>query len=172
MNIIGNYPVWEWERRCRPRDGGGVFGRTCRAVYNNVSEKDRSLEGLILDKNGQKPALGKNSFIFRAAQRPDGIRPRGSHTKAIRGFQRLSPKPHMGRDRRPWRPRAIPMKKPGAAPIPDARHTINHNRKQKKEKAPPRPPGASGAADGTKERSGTPRARRSGGPPGGADEDC
>jgi len=56
MNITGNYPIWEWERRRRPRDGGGVCRRTCKCEYNNVSKTNRSLEGLIWYKNGQKPA--------------------------------------------------------------------------------------------------------------------
>ena len=96
MNITGNYPIWEWERRRRPRDGGGVCRRTCKCEYNNVSKTNRSLEGLIWYKNGQKPAWGKNSFILRAAQRPDGIRPWRSHSKAIRGCQRLFTQPRPG----------------------------------------------------------------------------
>ena len=96
MNITGNYPIWEWERRCRPRDGGGGCGRKCKYLYNNLSRRNRSPERLIWDKRGQKQAWGKNPFIFQAAQWPDGIQPRGSRVPAIRGCQRLSPQPRPG----------------------------------------------------------------------------
>ncbi len=141
MNITGNYPIWEWERRCRPRGGGGVCGRSGKYDYNKLSKKNRSLKRLIWDKNGQKPAWGKNSFIFQATYRPDGIRQRGSRVPAIRGFQRSFTQPGPGRDRRPRRPRAGREKKPMAARIAGARHIIYPGRKRSDHRAPPRPPG-------------------------------
>jgi len=120
MNVTRNYPVWEWERRGRPRDGGGVCGRTCRSVYNNLSKTDRSLEGLIWDKNGQKPAPGKNSFILRAAQQPDGIRPPGIALTADPRLSTAIPRAGIaapgtrGRDRAGRRTRSLAVRIAGA----------------------------------------------------------
>jgi len=156
MNITGNYPIWEWERRRRPRDGGGVCRRTCKCEYNNVPKTNRSLEGLIWYKNGQKPAWGKNSFILRAVQRPDGIQPRGSRVPAIRGCQRLFSQPRPGRDRRPGGPVPGEIKSPWrpGSPVRVISSTLAGNGAIKEH--PRGCPEGSGAANGTKERSRTP----------------
>ena len=156
MNITGNYPVWEWERRCRPRDGGGVCGRSGKYDYNKLSKKNRSLKRLIWDKNGQKPAWGKNSFIFQATYRPDGIRQRGSRVPAIRGFQRSFTQPRPGRDRRPGGPGPGEIKSPWRPgfPVRVTASTITGNGAIKEH--PRGRPEGSGTADRTKERSRTP----------------